>query len=322
MPVVHALLLNWNSFELNAACIASLKESRLAFQRIIVVDNGSTDGSLERLKQKYTDEQLIFLGSKVNCGFAGGMNIGIKHACSLGFDFLLLINNDTIIDPDCVRLLVMALDENPHAGMAGPSVLYFGNPEKIWQSGGYFSAIRAGIVVPGKGKNIREIGTRISEVGFLTGCAFLVRKSTVDQVGLLDTSYFIYNEDLDYSLRCIQAGWSLLFVPSAKLWHKIEDVAKDRTSPRVLYLLARSSILVLRKRFRLPYRWYGILVQLLVYTPYRFFQIVKGGSGFASFRSWLEGIMSGLSANTLAPLERIGSLEPSAGNQDKVTPHT
>lgn len=297
MSVVHALLLNWNSFEFCAPCIASLKESRLSFQKIIVVDNGSTDGSLEQLKRKFPDEQMIFLESKTNCGFAGGMNIGIRYACSIGFDTLLLINNDTVIDHDCVGLLVKALDENPTAGMAGPSVLFFNDPEKIWQSGGYFNHVRAGVVVPGKGKNIGEIDSKISEVSFLTGCAFLIRRSVIDQVGLLDTSYFIYHEDLDYSLRVNEAGWSLIFVPPAKVWHKIEDAATDRTSPRVLYNLARSSILVFRKRFTPPYRWYGIVIQLGVYTPYRFFQILKGGSGFDSCKSWVKGIIDGFSAD-------------------------
>ncbi len=290
---VHAVMLNWNSYEYNAACITSLKRSVVPFEKIIVVDNGSTDGSIGRLEREFSDRQVIFLRNERNEGFAGGMNIGIREAFSRGADMVFSVNNDTEVDPECLGLLVDALQADPGAGIAGPSIMYFGNRDKIWLVGGYFSRVRAGITVPGKGKTIQEISPQARRVTFLTGCAVLIRKSVFERVGALDTSYFFYSEDLDFDLRVLDAGMHLLFVPTAKVWHKIEEVATDRTSPYVLYHLARSTVLVFRKRFRAPYRWYAVFLQWALYTPFRFLQIVKGRAGFAAAGAWLKGLWDG-----------------------------
>ena len=222
------------------------------------------------------------------------MNIGIRHAISRGAEMIFTINNDTIVDPDCLSHLVASLNDSPTAGIAGPAIMYYAKPEKIWQAGGYFSRIGGGVVVPDKGKSIRDIRSETCEVTFLSGCALLTRRSVVERVGMLDTSYFFYGEDVDYALRAKQAGFRMLFVPQAKVWHKIEDVARDRTSPYVLYHLARSTVMIFRKRFSFAYRSYGILLQVLVYTPFRFWQILRGGSNVTSAWSWIRGIIDGL----------------------------
>jgi GT2 family glycosyltransferase len=93
----------------------------------------------------------------------------------------------------------------------------------------------------------------------------------------------------------------LLFVPRARLWHKIEEVTTDRTSPYVLYHLARSTVLVFRRRFGIPYRWYAVLLQFVLYTPFRFWQIFKGGAGWGSYQAWLKGLWAGVCASRRAP---------------------
>jgi GT2 family glycosyltransferase len=305
---VYAVMLNWNSFDYNAACIESLKESTYPFAKIVVVDNGSKDGSIDRLEAEYRDPQMVFVRNAKNEGFAGGMNIAMQQAFALGADLVFSINNDTVVDPDCLRSLVQALDADPSAGIAGPSIMYYKNPDRIWLVGGYFNKLRAGIVVPGKGKTIQEIPTSTTRVTFLTGCAILLRRSVFEQVGKLDTSYFFYSEDLDYDLRVVEAGMTLLFVPTAKVWHKIDEVATDRTSPYVLYHLARSTVLVFRRRFSAPYRWYGVFLQFALYTPFRFWQILRGGAGRESYLAWLKGLWAGTTTELEASME--GSRSP------------
>ena len=296
-PRIHAVVLNWNSYEYNAACIRSLERSMYPFEKIIVVDNGSSDGSREKLMGEFQSERVVFVWNKENMGFAGGMNIGIQHALALGADMVYSINNDTETDPSCLGFLVEALESDHSAGIAGPAIMFFSNPDKIWLVGGYVSRLRAGIAVPDKGKQIQKIGSDKKEVTFLTGCAILVRKEVFERVGLLDTSYFFYSEDLDFDLRVLEAGLSLLFVPQAKVWHKIEDVPVARTSPYVLYHLARSTVLVFRRRFSWPYRWYAVFLQFMLYTPFRFWQIFKGGSGLESYAAWLKGLWAGIRAD-------------------------
>jgi GT2 family glycosyltransferase len=291
---VHAVMLNWNSYDYNAACINSLKESSYPFTRIVVVDNGSTDGSIQRLEEEFKDPQMLFIRNAKNEGFAGGQNIGIRAAFDAGAEMVFSVNNDTVIDPGCLGLLVEALVRDPEAGIAGPAIMYFKNPEKVWQAGGYFNPVRAGVVVPGKGGTARDLPSEVRDVSFLTGCAILIRKRVFETVGMLDTSYFFYGEDLDFDLRVRAAGMRLLFVPRARLWHKIDEVATDRTSPYVLYHLARSTVMLFRRRFEIPYRWYGIALQFALYTPFRFWQILKGGSGWQACAAWLKGLTRGM----------------------------
>jgi len=298
---VHAVMLNWNSYDLTAPCIASLKQSRVPLARIVVVDNGSHDGSIDRLQAEFNDPQVLFIRNEKNEGFSGGMNIGIQWALENGADMVFSINNDTEVDPECLGFLMRALEENIRCGVAGPTIYYHSQPRKIWQAGGSFARLRAGITVPLKGKTAADVPDQIVEVSFLTGCAILLRSSLLRNVGLLDTDYFFYGEDLDFDLRVTEAGSTLLYVPQASVWHKIEEVAKDRTSPYVLYHLGRSTALLYRKRFSPPYRWFAYGLQLGLYTPFRAWQIAQGGAGMGSLHAWVAGLLDGMQGRAAAP---------------------
>ena len=300
---VHAVMLNWNSYDVTSECLRSLKKSLYRLQRIIVVDQASSDGSCDRLEHEFQDDQVVFVRNERNEGFAGGMNIGFRLALATGAEMVFSINNDTEVDPECIGLLVRALESDQSSGIAGPAIMYHKYPDRIWLVGGHFSKLRAGILVPEKGKRIHDIPTTTRRVTFLTGCAILIRKKVLEEVGSLDTSYFFYSEDLDYDLRVLEQGMHLLFVPEAHVWHKIEEVAADRTSPYVLYHLARSTVLVFRKRFSAPYRWYAVLLQVVLYTPFRLWQVIQGGARPRSFWAWVGGLWAGIRADrtTKAP---------------------
>lgn len=300
-PAVYAVMLNWNSYDFTAPCIASLKRSAYPFARIVVVDNGSKDGSIERLEAEFNDPQMLFIRNAKNEGFSGGMNIGFQAALENGAEMVFSINNDTEVDPQCLGLLVRALEENPRSGVAGPTIYYHARPDLIWQAGGDFVPMRVGISVPLKGKTARDIPAEPRDVTFLTGCAILIRASLLRTVGMLDTEYFFYGEDLDYDLRVMHGGQTLTYVPRASMWHKIDEVAKDRTSPYVLYHLARSTALLYHKRFGPPYRWYAYGIQLALYTPFRAWQILKGGAGMASLTAWVRGLLDGMNGRAAAP---------------------
>lgn len=293
-PNIHAIMLNWNQLNDTVDCIASLKESSMPVH-IIVLDQSSEDGSGVVLRNMYRDDaQVTVVLNDQNYGFAEGMNIGIRHALAMGAEMVLLINNDTIVHRDCVALLVQALESNIQVGAAGPSILYHSQPDKLWATGGRFSLLKMGVIMLAKNKYLREINDKIASVTFLTGCALLLPASTIARVGLLDSTYFFYVEDIDYSLRLRQAGLQLAYVPSAKVWHKVFDIAENRTSPYVLYHIGRSYVMMLRKRFPPVLRWYGIALQVFLFTPFRIFQIIKGGNGWDSIRAWMRGLYHGV----------------------------
>ncbi|MFW9952805.1 MAG: glycosyltransferase, partial [Candidatus Thorarchaeota archaeon] len=175
IPSIFAVSLNWNGFSLTVPCVDSLIQSNVPFDKIIVLDQASTDGSGEKLRQLYVnDPQVDVICNEKNYGFAAGTNIGIRKALEMGAEFVFIVNNDTIVDKDCIRHLYKALSSSSLAGVAGPAIMYHSKPEKIWQAGGYFNKLKMGTSVPAKGKMYSEISHSISSVGFLTGCALLI----------------------------------------------------------------------------------------------------------------------------------------------------
>lgn len=301
---VCAVTLTWNNYAYTAAAIASMQRSAYGFSSIIVVDNGSTDGSVDRLEAEFVGPQVRFVRNPGNDGFAAGMNIGFRKALAEGAEMIFCINNDTETDPACLGFLVDALRHEPRAGVAGPTIYYHGRPRTIWQAGGEMRRLRAGVAVPLKGKTADDLPGGTQTATFLTGCAFLFRAELLASVGFLDTAYFFYGEDVDFGLRVAAAGLTMLYVPAAAVWHRIDDVAKDRTSPKVLYHLGRGTALVFRKRYAPPYRWYAYLVQFVLYTPYRAWQIMKGGSGPAALHAWVRGLADGMRGREPRAVER------------------
>lgn len=296
-PSIYAVSLNWNGFSLMVPCIDSLKKSTIPFTQIIVLDQASPDGSGEKLQQFYeNDNQVHIVRNEKNYGFAAGINIGIKKALDMGVEMVFIVNNDTIVDKDCIQHLYKVLLSDPLAGAAGPAIMYYSNPEKIWQAGGFFNKLKMGTSVPAKGKMLSEISNSISSVGYLTGCALLFPSKTFDKVGFFDQCYFLYSDDVDYCLRIKSAGMNMYFVPDAKVWHKIEDIAIDRTTPLVLYHLARSSVIMLRKNFSGFELMYGIFLRFTIYTIFRIGQIAKAQRGWDSIAAWFRGLSHGMSA--------------------------
>lgn len=293
-PSIYAVMLNRNGFQLTVACIDSLKKSTVPLRKVIVLDQASEDGSYEKLQHLYeNDDQVHVVRNEKNYGFALGVNIGIQKAMEMGARMVFLVNNDTVVHEECLQHLCNVIVTKPSAAAVGPAIMYYSNPEKIWQAGGYFSKLKMGITVPYKGKMYSDIAMDVMSVEFLTGCALLIPVETFEKVGLFDTEYFFYAEDADFGLRIKKANMNMYFVPTARMWHKIEDIAVDRTTPFVLYHLAKSTIIMLRKRFSGFERSYGIFLQFTIYTAFRLWQIGKGRRGFDSIIAWFKGLIDG-----------------------------
>jgi GT2 family glycosyltransferase len=291
----HAVVLTWNDETATRACIASLFAGSVPPARVHLVDNGSTDGCGDRLAHAYADDRRVaFTRNADNLGFAAGVNGGIRRALDAGAARVLIVNNDTECARDCLAALGGALDGDPRAGVAGPLIAYHARPDVIWQAGGSFSRLRAGVRVPLKNRPAAEAGTETVAAGFLTGCAMLVRREAFERAGLFDERLFFYGEDLDFCLRVRAAGFRLLFVPHARMTHKIDNVEAERATPFVFYHRAKSALLLARARFSSPYFLYAAAVHLAAYTPYRAVQAARSADPRATFGAWLRGTADGL----------------------------
>jgi len=292
---IFAVTLNWNSFGVVCECIQSLQRSEQTVEKIVVVDNASADGSGKRLAQEYAnDHRIAVVRNNSNEGFARAVNRGIALAMSEGATHVFLLNNDAEIDKNCLTELIKGLSTDINAGAASPTVFYKNRPTLIWQAAGYFRYLRANVVVPEKNRKLEGARGGPREVTFLSGCALLMTEKMVTDIGLFDTDFFFYGEDVEFSLRAIRKGYKLLYVPSASAWHQIDDVESSRSSPYVMYHRARSAVLLYRKCFKWLFSCYAILIHLVLYTPYRLWQCRLSEGPFRSFGGWIRGTIDAL----------------------------
>jgi GT2 family glycosyltransferase len=226
VKTITALVLNWNGVADTLALLPTLARCRMPegwSLHVLVVDNGSSDGSARSIAAAHPEVEILPLPE--NRRFAGGNNAGLERALAAGADAVMLINNDTQADPALIERLLLALEQNPGAGAAAPLIYFAAPSDRIWYAGGR--------LIPALGhashRGLRRIDRgqyrSIERTGYLTGCCLLATRATWQRVGLLDERYFIYAEDADWSLRARAAGDELIFVPTARLWHKVSASA-------------------------------------------------------------------------------------------------
>jgi len=242
-PFVIIIILNWNGWRDTLACVESCRELSWPNYRILIVDNGSTDGSEKFLRQNLTDVEIIQSGA--NLGFAGGNNIGIRKALALGADYIWLLNNDTLVDPQALASLVEAMEHAPDAGIAGSKIYYHAEPRRIWFAGGMWR--KGHLHWRQRGANQFDKGqfAEQSEVGSVSGCSMLMRSTTIDKIGLLSEDFFLYWEDTEWCARAQEAGYQILFVPGSIVWHKV-SVSTKQSSYTQYYYFTRNGFFFLR----------------------------------------------------------------------------
>lgn len=243
MPRVAIIVLNWNRRADTMACLESLRALIYPDYEIVVVDNASSDGSAAAIRQQFPEVTL--LENAANLGYAGGNNVGLRYALEQGADYAFLLNNDTVVDPGCLSALVAVAAADPAVGMAGPLIYYFDRPTVIWSAGGAIDWRRGTTRMIGLDEPDEGRWTEPRPVDFLTGCALLVKAETLRQIGLLDERFFAYYEDTEWGVRAVRAGYRLLLVPAAKVWHKIAPT-RQAVSPAIYYYMTRNRLLFLQ----------------------------------------------------------------------------
>ena len=266
---VAIILLNWNGFDYTKACIESLRKITYPHWQAILVDNGSTDGSLERLKVLFPE--IIFLTSSVNLGFTGGNNLGISYALEQGYPYILLLNNDTLVDAAFLEPLVEHLADS----LTVAAVIYYvHNRNKLWNAGGNY---RKWLGESQTSYHVKD-AVRPYVTDWITGCAILLKASTVHQIGMFDRAYFAYHEDVDWSLRMRKVNMDLAVVPQSKIYHVAgasstskENGKEGALDPKVHYLNVRNQLFQLRKYAKFPYSlsaWPYHLAKIFGYIGY------------------------------------------------------
>jgi GT2 family glycosyltransferase len=256
-PQSCIVVLNWNGAEVTLACLESLAGVMSPACMVLVVDNGSTDGSPKKIQAAFPDVELLLL--PCNIGYAGGNNAGFRRVLELYAEFVIFLNNDTIVESDFCAPLLETLQRKPSAGIAVPKIFYQDRPDTIWYAGGVVT-LSTGLIrhVGLRKKNAPEFD-RPGVTGYATGCCFAMRCRDFEAVGGFDETFGMYAEDVDLSLRVRSLGMSIDYVPSSRVWHKV--TASLSGSP--LRKLVKKSYGALRL-FRKYRAWSGVALYLLL----------------------------------------------------------
>jgi GT2 family glycosyltransferase len=247
-PQIGVVIVNWNRGPDTLRSIASVLASDYSRYEIVVVDNASTDGSGAMIRAAYPG--LAFIGQPRNTGFSGGNNAGICLALEHGAEYVLLLNNDAVVEPATLGRLAAAAAAHPAAGFLGAVVYTLEDRRVVLSAGG---RLRAGWMPEpiGLGEVERNGQGPPEEVDYLSGCALLASRSAIDAVGLLDEDLFLYFEDVEWCYRARKAGFQVLAVPGARAFHP-DTRRRDQDSPVIIYYGARNS-LMFAKKHRLGY---------------------------------------------------------------------
>ncbi len=242
MPHVAIVVLNWNGWQDTLACVASLQSLDYANFHIVLVDNGSTDGSEEQFRHALPTVELLQTGS--NLGFGGGCNVGIRHALAAGAEYVWLINSDATADPGALSALVRLAEGNPAIGAVGSVLLDADAAARVQLWGGG----RVGLWL-GRSVHCRSAGTTMD---FVSGASMLLRPAALEQVGLFDdASFFMYWEDTDLGFRLRKAGWTLAVAADSTIRHK-QSASLGLGNPLLDEYATRSCVRFLRRHAPIP----------------------------------------------------------------------
>jgi len=241
-PLVHLIVLNWNRRDLTLDCLDSLTALDYPAERlrILVVDNGSTDGTAQAVSERYPTATV--LENRKNLGYAGGNNVGIRYALAQGADYICILNNDVTVAPDFPTPLLAVLQERPDAGVVTPLVAEMMDPGRVWVLGSAVDRRTGEVKHLHAGEAVARLKTSAPfEVDVACGAAMLLKREVLERVGLLDEAFYLYFEETDWCLRVWQAGYRILAVPSSVVWHEV-SATLGQTSPLIDYYMLRNHL--------------------------------------------------------------------------------
>lgn len=313
-PKVSIIVLNWNGWKYTIECLESIYRINYPNYQVIVVDNASTDGSLEKIKAwaegkfdvwvkqdsplrhlsfppvpkpisyiEYSrlqaevggtsndNVQLILIQTGANLGYAGGNNVGIRYALKTGAEYILILNNDTVIDKNALSEMIKMFKEKKKAGVIGPKLLYYHYPDTLQTAGCRFDFWMGLCFMNGWKEKDKGQWDTPYQPDVITGAAMLCSRTTFEQVGLMDESFFMYVEEIDWEVRVKKAGFEIWYCPQAKVWH-VENASTGYKSPFVEYWSTYNNL-------RLVHRYYPLRLPVAI-----FFHLLRAVRRFAKGR--------------------------------------
>lgn len=293
LPSIWSVVLGYNHADDSLECLQSLAASNCHHHTLLYVDNGSEESEARRVLDGMP--QAFVLRFAKNVGVGRGFNAGLAYAMAHGADYVFMINNDTKVAPNTVNLLAAALTADRKVGIAVPKIFYYAYPDAIWSAGSRYRRFPP-VVVMQKTRGADDGRyDRHCDLEFTTFCAAMLRRTMLEEIGLLDTDYHFYAEDYDMSLRARGAGYKIRLVPAAHIWHKVsKSIRAGSKNPAFWETYGRSEELFCRK-----HRGYRQLTGWL-HRFYILARMVAEGKYFG-VRPFLAGVRQGRAAELTPP---------------------
>jgi GT2 family glycosyltransferase len=296
LPLVWIVVLSWNNYEDTAECLHSLHQLAYPRYQILLVDNGSTDDTPNRVRAVFPEVKVLENG--VNLGVPTGYNVGFRYALQHKADYVLMLNNDTTVDASMLGALVAA-GKSTDAGILVPVVFHYHYPAKVWSAGARYRWFPPAIVMETEIHDQRD-GYRALD--YAIACGLLISRRAFEQAGLFDETIRFMWEDHDFAKRVRDSGLAILQVPEAKMWHKISRTTRPGTA-EFWKAHGESGAIFYRRHYRLSYL---LITVHLGYFALREF-IVKRRWFF--IKSFLQGLREGV-RRPLRPIPRVDFTEP------------
>ena len=329
-PKVSIIVLNWNGWEHTIECLESVYQNTYPNYEVVVVDNASTDDSIEKIKEyaaghisisspyvaydpsnkpihvvEYTNryiedksfgidtaldeippnKKMILIKNDENYGFAEGNNIGIRYALKTGADYILLLNNDTVVDKDFLSELVKVMESNKKIGIAGSKILDYNNPSIVQCTGGYINWWLGNIKEYKYIVDNRKDKENIIERDFVWATSVLIKREVFETVGLLDPFFFFGIEEYDFCTRAKKGGFRIVYVPKSKIWHKGRaSSTKLRKYPELKRFISKQRGFLYYKHYhRLFQKHLPPIIYLLPFSIFMAKKFIKAGIIFTRY---------------------------------------
>ncbi len=271
-PLISIITVNYNHSEVTLEMIESLNKISYPNIEVIVVDNCSPDDDPKIIKRKYPN--VILVENPINYGFAAGNNYGLMRARG---EYVMLLNNDTVVTENFIEPLLDKLEQNPGIGVVSPKIRYFHTPDTI-QYAGYTEINPITMRNFSIGFNQKDKGQydKDRETAYAHGAAMMVPMEVIKKIGLMSYIFFLYYEEADWCARIKQAGYKIFYVHDSLVYHR-ESISTGRLSALKIYYLNRNRIVFMRRNIHGKDFYLGILYQLMVAIPKNAFKfLIKG----------------------------------------------
>ncbi len=238
MNRIFIIVLHFGDPKVTQQCLQSIFQSKLTFQGLVVVDNG---GNFES-----RDKRITIIKNKKNLGFAEGVNVGIKYALSNGADYVLLLNNDTLVEDNFLDRLIGFSEESMQVGIVGPAIKFKKDGKVVYDIGGKFNKVFGRTSHEEVSKVVSKTPRRVD---YVSGCAMLIKKEIFDKIGLFDGRFFLYYEDVDFCIRARNKGFLTYVLPGIFIEHEL-SISVGKVSPLAVYHQTKSGLQFGKKHFK------------------------------------------------------------------------